>query len=207
MTDKKSQERFQPDVPAIIDHIRIGRDEFVNKIRWSCVTEQEESRLEQDNTTFIERGLTVNNVTMPEVCETAADEAARRDIFDGLYELYQPNNPRGAWEKIMQQALNNSTDTGIPITYGANKGRNHALTCSLAFEAGYRFGTENPTKDPAPQATPEAIAAGVKQCLREGSTLSRRDGLVLGTKRAQARGEDITLLEVPDVREAETLSR
>ena len=204
----KAEDRVPQNEAAIITALRVGRDEFVNNIRWSCITEQEAQRQRKETEEFLEKGLIVSNTTMAEVCQFAVAEAARRGIFDGLYERFYPANPRAAYEHIVQQAWNNKGDTEIPITHGTNQGKTHGLSCALAFEAGYRFGTENPDKDPAPTVDMETIRAAVPECLREGSTVSSRDGLVVGTKVAQDRGDDdVTLLDVPDVREGQAIER
>lgn len=207
----KTEERIAPDTPFIIANLLVGRDEFVDKVRWSCVTEREDATLaeEQREPMEIKKGITLRNATTAEVCETAVAEAARRGTFDGLYWWFDTKNPRGAYEQILRQALQNSTDTGIPISQGFDNGGNgktHGLSCALAFEAGYRFGTENPDKDPAPNMPDEQVQAFVQQCLVSGSTLPRTAGVIAGVKRAQARGEDITAL-VPDARSAEARQR
>ncbi|RAH96062.1 hypothetical protein DLJ53_33480 [Acuticoccus sediminis] len=205
----KTEERITPDTPFAIASILVGRDAFVDKVRWSCVTEQEDDTLAKLRISEIEKGLTFQQATTAEVCETAVAEAARRGTFDGLYWWFNPQNPRGAYEQILRQALQNSTDTGIPIHESfknEGNGKTHGLSCALAFEAGYRFGTENPDKDPAPNMPDEQVQALVQQCLVSGSTLPRTAGVVAGAKRAQARGEDITAL-VPDARSAEARQR
>ncbi len=210
MTETKGQERLPSDLPLVMDTLITGRDRFVTNVRWSCVTEQAEAALREGLQTELELGLTPGNVTAPEICEEAAAQAVRRGIVDDLYRRFRRNDPRGAYEQILRQALQNSGDTGIQIP-GTDD--NYGLTCALAFEAGYRFGTENPDRDPAPDMTKDQLENGVRDCLVTDSRVSRRDGLVLGAKSARRRqGEDISAIDpipgdVPDVRDVASASR
>lgn len=210
--------REQTGKPGIFTALELGRDEFVNGVRWSCATEQIAGSLRENGQLAIENGREPDDVTPAEVCPKALQEAGRRDILEGMYRTFRnfdpetgENDPRGAWLQILSAADQNQSGTGLPILDDRNEptGRTHALTCALAMDAGYKFGRENPDFDPEPDLTLEDVAPAIGECLADGSRMATTDGLLIGLKLAE-RDREIDLAaadRVPDARPEQTVTQ
>lgn len=164
--------------PLLIDKLRITRDAALTNARWMCANDGVGRFIDG----AIERDLEAP--TREAFCETAAEEATRRGTLDALYARYG-SPPREVWRTVLKQALKNRT------AFATADGQKHAITCPLAFEAGYRFGVEHPDKAVGSNLSDRDIAAMEIRCFEPDSTLSRADGLVVGTRRAQTRQREL----------------
>ena len=107
-------------------------------------------------------------------CQGIMGQIAVRELLPSIYDLIAGDDFSGddVWINIRHAAGQNLA------TYQHPNGQVRGLGCSLAYDAGFRYGFENPP-DPLPQLTDEQVDQVPGRCF-ENSTASTYDGLVVG---------------------------
>lgn len=164
----------EPD-PIMIVNLRVTHDEAVTDFRWICVNDNAPRTIAGS----IERGFVTP--TVEQFCQAAAEEAAKRNQLDALYARFDAERPLEIWQTIMQAAV------ASEVVFHTESGQAFALTCPLAFEAGFRYGRVFPERDLAPDVTESWLIDARERCFQAGSRLNRSDAVVLGSKWALRR--------------------
>ena len=192
--------------PFLIQDIRVSRDAYVNKARWTCIIGKASEDIQDD------RRYGDDQPTPERLCEVAVEEAAKRGILNDLYEQIG-GDAAATRQRIFEAAAQNLGRFIRPA--GPQTGEASGLTCPLAFDAGYAYGVENPAQAVAEHVTDAQIAEAQRDCYASPNA-STLEGIIAGIRRgqgfqqqqlAQRADASAVLPPVPDVRPVATPNR